>query len=425
MSINRNTAPAAKVIDKAELIKPVSKKLDNGIPFFELKTGSQPVLRLEFIFEAGTKYQSKKLQASFTNSMLTEGSEKLSAKEIADKLDFYGAFLQPETENDYANITLHCLSKTFTNVADTLAEIMLHPVFPQKELELQLQNARQKYVVNTEKVDFLARKKFNEALFGSEHPYGRQADESDFLKLTPDDLKEFFKSFYDLSSLTIIASGNFDENVFLQLNELFGKQKINPGRNPLKISGQFPAPGKYFVEKPNAIQCGIRVGKIMVTKTHPDFQPLQILNTALGGYFGSRLMANIREDKGYTYGIGSAVVSLSDTGYFFITTEAGADVCENTLKEIYFELDRLQNELMPDEELHMVKNYMLGSFLRNSDGPFAMADRFKSLHFSDLDYTYYDRFLDTIRNTTPLEIRDLAIKYLNINSLTEVVAGKK
>lgn len=423
MSLNRNNAPAVNVIEKADLEKPVKKKLDNGIPFFELVTGSQPVLRLEFIFDAGTKFQSKKLQASFTNSMLTEGTKNLTAREIADKLDFYGAFLQPEVENDHANITLHCLSKTFSNVADTLAEIILHPVFPEKELELQLQNARQKYMVNAEKVDFLARKKFNEVLFGSEHPYGKQADESDFLKLNTTDLNDFFRSYYDLSTLTIIASGNFTDSVFQQVNGLFGKEKINPKKDPIQLSNQFPAPGKFKVEKQNAIQCGIRVGKIMVKKDHPDFRALQILNTALGGYFGSRLMANIREDKGYTYGIGSAVVSLNDVGYFFITTEAGKDVCENTLKEIYFELERLQNEILPEAELNMVKNYMLGSFLRNSDGPFAMADRFKSLYFSGLEYSYYDEFLEIIRTITAEEIRSLSVKYLNINSMTEVVAG--
>lgn len=423
MSLNRIQAPSSQVIDKAELIRPVSKKLDNGIPYYELRTGSQPVLRLEFIFEAGTKYQEKKLQAAFTNSMLTEGSQKFTALEIAEKTDFYGAFLQPEIENDFASVTLHCLSKSFTNVADVLADIILHPVFPEKELELQLKNARQKYIINTGKVDFLARKKFNESVFGSTHPYGQQADETDYTAITRNDLETFFHENYGLSNLTIIAAGNFDDSLFHTLNKIFGKEKISQKNKLFTPRFDFPVPGKFKTEKPGAIQCGIRVGKISIHKTHPDFQPMQVVNTALGGYFGSRLMANIREDKGYTYGIGSALVSLQDAGYFFIATEAGADVCQNTLKEIYFEINRLQNELIPKDELNMVKNYMLGSFLRNSDGPFAMADRFKSLLFSGLNYYYYDRFIEIIRTISAEEIQQLACKHLEINSLTEVVAG--
>jgi predicted Zn-dependent peptidase len=163
----------------------------------------------------------------------------------------------------------------------------------------------------------------------------------------------------------------------------------------------------------------------MPTKTHKDFHSLTVLNTILGGYFGSRLMTNIREDKGYTYGIGSGMIPLKKAGYFFISTEVGVEVCNKAIDEIYIEINRLRNESISEKELILVKNYMIGSFLRSIDGPFALANRFKSIMEYDLDYSYYDDYISTIKNIKASDLLNLANKYLDPNSMTEVVAGKR
>ena len=185
------------------------------------------------------------------------------------------------------------------------------------------------------------------------------------------------------------------------------------------------APVHKFVEKEGAVQNAIRIGKRLINRTNPDYPKLTVLNTILGGYFGSRLMTNIREEKGYTYGIGSGLVSLSQGGYFFITTDVGAAVYEDAVKEIYHEIVKLQEELIPENELSLVRNYLLGSFQRSIDGPFALAERFKSILLSGLGYNYFENYLTVIKNITSEELKTLAQTYLLTSEMTEVIVGKK
>jgi predicted Zn-dependent peptidase len=234
-------------------------------------------------------------------------------------------------------------------------------------------------------------------------------------------LKDFYNEFYKADNCVVMASGNFGNDIQEILNNEFvlseGKS-VYPDFNFETI-----AASHKNIPKESSVQCGIRMGKVLFNRVHPDFIGMTVVNTLLGGYFGSRLMANIREDKGYTYGIGSALASYPETGVFLIATEVGAEVCKDALKEIYKEIELLRSEKVSDEELSLVKNYMLGSFLRNSDGPFAMSDRFKTIHFSGLDYSYYEKYIKKVNAITADEILELCNKYLDTKSFTEIVAG--
>ncbi|MDP9047633.1 MAG: insulinase family protein, partial [Bacteroidota bacterium] len=180
----------------------------------------------------------------------------------------------------------------------------------------------------------------------------------------------------------------------------------------------------YFNEKPDALQSAIRMGRRVINRTHPDFPALQVLNTVLGGYFGSRLMANIREDKGYTYGIGSGMTSLKQTGSIFIATEVGADVCKAAITEIEKEVNLLRTELIPEAELSLVRNFMLGSLLGSLENVFSHADKFKNLYFAGLDYDYYDRYIEVVKTVSAEELKKLAERYLDINRFYKVIVGK-
>jgi predicted Zn-dependent peptidase len=181
----------------------------------------------------------------------------------------------------------------------------------------------------------------------------------------------------------------------------------------------------HFVKKQNGIQSAIRVGKFWVSKDHPDSHALSILITILGGYFGSRLMTNIREEKGYTYGIGSFVLTFKKASYLVISTEVGNEYIEPTLKEIAVEMKRLQTEPVSENELETVKSYLLGEFLRDFDGPFALAGSFKAINDFGLDYSFYDNYLHTLRTITSYELMSLAQRYLNPDDCYTVVAGSK
>jgi len=434
--INRKIPPEFKTVEHIKLIKAVESPLNNGLPLYLIDAGTQDLTRIELIFPAGLWYQPSPLLASTANAMLNEGTSKFTSAEIAEKIDYYGSFLEMESGKDFAYISLYTLNKYLKYTLPILEEIVKNSIFPEREFETYLQNRKQKFIVNNEKVDFIASKKFNEIMFGNDHPYGHNVTLNDFDRLKRKDVIDFYDRFYKLDACRIIAAGKIPDDLLGLLNKHFGKGKGLKVMAKTSVGLPLSQPkrssrhecrdrGEVFIPKKDALQSAIRIGKKLLNKKDPDYMGMQILNTVLGGYFGSRLMANIREDKGYTYGIYSAVVSLQNEGCFFISTEAGVDVCNKAIDEIYGELKRLREELIPEEELQLVKNYMLGAFLRSIDGPFALADKFKGIMEYGLDYGYYKMFIDTIKEITSVKLNNLANKYLQQEDMHQVVVGKK
>lgn len=427
MVLNRKTAPQFKTIDKIDIEHAKLFHLNNGIPVYTINTGSQELSKIEFLFKAGMYYQPKPLLASATNNLLETGTTKYTANQISDNIDFFGSFFECAVEQDYASLVLFSLNRFLDKSLHYVEQIIKHPTFPKDEFDIYLSNKKQKHLVNSQKVNILARRRFTELIFGEEHPYGRDVKDNSFNDITIDDVKSFYHNHYQSNNCVIIASGKLPGNLIEILNPFFGQEKWGSEQSVqatafnLKTTTQ----QKHFVEKSDAIQSAIRIGRPLFNKTHPDYFKFQVLNTILGGYFGSRLMANIREDKGYTYGIGSSLASLVNGGYFYIATEVGVDVTNNTLSEIYKELNLLRTELVSEEELDTVRNYILGQFLRSVDGSYALADKFKAIHEFGLDYSYFDRYFDAVKSITPSEIKDLANTYLQEKDLIELVVGKK
>jgi zinc protease len=425
--LNRTQAPEFKTIDKIDIIKAKEQFLDNGIPVYTIDAGSQELTRVEFIFKAGMFYQDRTLVASTANTLLENGTSKHNALQLSEGIDFYGSFLELGVGQDYSCVTLYSLNKYLNESLVYVEEILKDSVFPQNEMEIHLTNKKQKHQINSQKVSHLARRRFSELLFGEKHPYGRDVKLEDFDTLKQKEVLDFYKDHYNSKNCFVVVAGHLPKDLFKTLNDHFGKEAWGQQKN---ITSSSPAvqttpQQKNLVEKSDAIQSAIRVGRILFNKTHPDYFKFQVLNTILGGYFGSRLMANIREDKGYTYGIGSGLNSLSYSGYFYIGTEVGADVTKNALEEIYKEIKKLREEPVSPDELETVRNYILGQFLRSVDGPFSLAEKFKAIKEFGLDYSYYTNYFAAVKSVTPKELQDLANKYLQEKDLIECVAGKK
>lgn len=423
--LNRTLVPDSMQVSDIKFITPQQQMLDNGIKVYTINAGKQDLVRIEFIFD-NVNYDAKKpLQAVAVNHLINNGTASLSAKDIADKVDYYGAFLQTEYGADQSSIKLYTLNKHLPSVLPILKSILDESVFPQQELDIFIQNQKQSLQVSLEKNDFLARKNFAHAVFG-DTSYGSNIGFADYDALQQTDLLAYYKAAYKPANCTLFVAGKFEQTEFSLLNQIFGQTWNN---NLPSVQNQFVFPaapkGEILIERPGAIQSAIRMGTLAINRTHPDFAGFQVLNCLLGGYFGSRLMANIREDKGYTYGIGSAVVSMKDAGYFFIATEVGADVCGNALTEIEKEIDILKTDLVSDAELDLVRNYMLGSMLGSLENAFSHADKFKSIFFSGLDYAYYDRYIETVKTIEASALRTLANTYLNTEDFTKVIVGKK
>jgi len=425
--INRAQAPEFKTIDKIDIAHANHFKLDNGIPVYTVDAGSQELTRIEFIFKAGMFYQDAPLIATAANNLIENGTTKYSANQISDGIDFYGSFFETSCGQDYASIALFSLNKHLENTLVFVEDAFKDAAYPQEEVTTYLTNKKQKFLVNSQKVDAIARRTFSELLFGKKHPYGLEVKVEDHDTTKREDIVKFFKKHYHSGNCTIIAAGKLPENLSQILNNHFGKEKWGTVSDITKnaVKAEPTNQREHYIERADAVQSAIRVGRRLFNKTHADYFKFQVLNTVLGGYFGSRLMANIREDKGYTYGIGSGLSSLVYEGFFFISTEVSSNVTNDALKEIYKEIEILQTDLVSEEELETVRNYILGQLLRSVEGPLALADKFRGIWEFGLGYEYYQQYFDAVKSVKPHEIRDLANKYLKKADLIELVVGKK
>lgn len=423
--IDRAQAPAFRQVEHIELIRAKEQVLSNGLKLFSIDGGDQDLVRIEFIFENTAYDPAKPLQTFATNTMLNDGTTEFSSTEIADKVDYYGAFLQTEYSNDQSTVTLYTLNKHLANTLPIVKAIISDSVFPQVELDTLVRNQKQKLSVNLEKNDFVSRKTFSNVLFGNTL-YGYDISAADYDHLERAQLLSYFKEAYQPKNCTVMLSGKVKDETIRLVDRYFGSDWNNEqDTKPNMFEFSAASGAEHFIEKQEALQSAIRLGRIAINRTHPDFPGFQVVNTILGGYFGSRLMANIREDKGYTYGIGSALVSLKNTGYFFIASEVGADVCSTTLNEIEKEIKLLKQEPVQEEELALVKNYMLGSMLGSLENALSHADKFKNIYFSGLGYDYYSRYIETVKTMSPERIMELANQYLDFDAFQRVIVGKK
>ncbi len=423
--INRTLAPEFGQVEKIELIKAKPLVLGNGLKVFIINGGEQDLVRIEFIFENVAYDIAKPLQASVTNTMLNDGTSEFSAAQLADKIDYYGAFLQTECNYDQSTVTLYTLNKHLASVLPVVKAILTDSVFPQVELDTYIRNQKQKLSVNLEKNDFVSRKVFNNVLFGNSL-YGYNTTTNDYDQLTQGQIRDYFQKAYQPQNCTVIISGKVSDDTIKQIDALFGQDWKNKLPVTENVSQFNKGKGiEHYVEKTDALQSAIRIGQVSINRKHADFPGVQVLNTILGGYFGSRLMSNIREDKGYTYGIGSALISMKNGGYFFIASEVGTDVCSSAVNEIEKEITILKQQPVTNGELDLVRNYMLGAMLGSLENSLSHADKFKNIYFFGLDYDYYQRYTETVRTIQPEEILKLANQYLKFNEFEKVIVGKK
>lgn len=400
--------------------------LNNGVPVHLIDAGTEDIMRLEIVFRAGQVREHLPLLSSTTSQMLSEGSQNYSSEELNKLLDYYGAFLNLSPEKDLAGIVLYFLTKHIDKILELTREILFRPVFPEAELNALMKKRLRWYLINREKVGNQAIDQYFESAFGKFHPYGRQLNEKDFEMMTPDLVKEFHSKYYTPDNMTVILSGKIHHGTSELLNKYLGD--ITSGNNYQEdpgISIKGDDLKEVHIEKTGAVQTAIRIGSPTINKRNPDYPGLKILNTILGGYFGSRLMKNIREEKGFTYGISSTVSSLDLSGYKLISTEVSPKNARQTIDEIFREIKVLQNEPLKVDELAVVRNYMSGEMVRMFDGPFAIAESFRSAWEFGLDNNYYRSLSEKILKIKPDEIIELARTYYKIDELYQVTVGPK
>ena len=393
----------------------------NGVKIYTLHTDDFEVVRFSLVFRAGTSMQTKPFVASTTLNMLGEGSDSMTAQQVADELDFYGSYYDVNIDRDYTYVSFCSLSKFFDPTIRVAREIILSPIFPERELKTYCQKRKQGLKVERSKIDVQSRELFAQALFGKEHPYGISASEERYDDVCREDVLAMYRRLYTAENCFVVCSGRIDEHVMASIEALVAG--LGTGERPQ--AKRVECDTRYLLHRDveGALQSSVRIGRLLFPRTHPDFVGMQVVASILGGYFGSRLMQNLREQHGYTYGVQAAMINFDSEGYLAIATQVAREHRDDALGEIYAEIECLRNELVEEDELQMVKNVMIGEILRILDGPFGIADVTIENIMCGMDNHATEQSVAAIAAITPEAVRDLACKYLERESLVEVVVG--
>lgn len=423
MTINRQQPPP--IVDAVNFnlqLKPYqSYTLRNGVPVYAVNAGAEEVIQFEWVFFAGNSQEEQNLVAATTNFLLRNGTTKKTAFQLNEHFEYYGAYVNRACYNETATISLHCLNKHVGELLPVVKEMITESTMPSEELAIYQQNMKQRLKVSLKKSDFVAGRLIDTYLYGEKHPYGKYSSAEDFDALERDQLLHFYNQYYTQGKLMLFVAGKLPEHIFALLDQYFGDLPNNPievKQHPIVLAEQ----KKHRVTNdPNGVQGSIRIARSFPNRHHPDFLKVQVLNALFGGFFGSRLMSNIREDKGYTYGIHSYLHNHIQHSAWMVSTEAGKDVAEAAVAEVYKEMKILREELVDEEELLLVRNYLMGSILGDLDGPFQIIGRWKNIILNGVPETYFYDSINTIKTISAEELKGLAEKYLIPEDFYELI----
>lgn len=421
--LNRKINPAYSLISKIDLPNVQIEQLRNNIKLHIINGGSQDIVKIDVLIKTGATNGIKKMTPAFVSAMLSEGTKTKNAQQIAETFDFYGAFFQAIALKDNAQANLLTLNKYLEQTLPNFAEVLIQSVFPKKEFDTQKSRMLNKFMVQNEKTTFVARNLFFEQIFGKQHPYGQKTEANSYNEVTLKDSFDFYEKYYNATNFELIVSGKITDKTIAEIDKNIGNIEIKQSSINTKVLETKSQAGLTVIEKPEAVQTSVCMGLKSINKLHPDYIGLSILTTIFGGYFGSRLMRNIREKKGYTYGIYATLISLQQAGYIVITADVKKEYAKNTIDEIENEIKKLQTDIIETEELNLVKNYFMGEMLQSLDGSMALSEAYKSVLPFDMDFDFYKQVIQKILNINAKELQQLANKYFDINKMTKIVVG--
>jgi len=423
MTLDRTKAPEFLIPEDIKLTHPTKRTLQNGVPLYFIKTPHLDAVKMELVTEANKHLltREKALVPFFTMHMLLEGTKDMKSEIIDDFFDHYASEVDVISSFEQSGMSLLTTKKHYKNVIPVFRSLFTEAVFPEKELAKR--KSQKELTISIQKTENGARANqlYRKGLFGMNHPYGFIAEEEDVRNVTREDLVSFYQNFFMVNP-EIFITGNLDEDDLDLICELFGNI---PALTIEDILPDFAiSPEKRISElKEKSVQTTIRLGKHLIPKTHPDYHALVLFNTILGGYFGSRLIKNIREDKGHTYGIHSSIGSLRLSDYWIVMADVQKGFADEVIEEVYKEIELLQSELVGEDELETVRNYMIGHFMSSFSSPFDLINRFKNIHQAGMEYSFYQEQLDYIRTFRAEDIQHIARSYFDRDSIFEVVVG--
>ena len=418
--LDRKTAPGHAEINSFNLPSPEIYELNNGAPLIMLRGVTQQVIKIELVFKAGKWFESKKGVSYFTTQMLEKGTHGKNSFEIADFLDRHGASVEVSPGLDFVSISLFSLTKNIAYVLPLFIELVTSSVFPEEELILQKEIFNQTLRINNEKTSFVASKLIRQHLFGNSHPYGMSIEENEVNQINRLDLNSFFHQHFAL--VKAFAVGAIDE---MLLELLINQLSSIPSSIITQDLPQYPVSqneSSEYIEKASSVQSSLRLAKRIINRNHPHYPAMVLLNHIFGGYFGSRLMKNIREEKGLTYGIYSSINNLRHDAFFVIAADVNRINKDIAISEIKNELKLLCDDLIGTQELQTAKNHLLGSLELEIANPFSVIEKIKTIHLFELDEAYYNHLFLDILSLNEFTLQEVANNHLS-DKIIEVAVG--
>ena len=418
--LDRKTPPPSSTFNTIHLPNPQEIKLSEHLNLYFIDGVQQPIVKIDVLLRAGKWFETKNGVSNLASAMLEKGTATKTSADIANIFDQCGAFLEISPGFDFVSVSLYSLTKKLEEALSLFIEILLHASYSNHEVkqltDIQLQNIK----VNNEKNSYVASKLIRKNVFGAGHPYGNSMEEEDLKKITRQDLFSFYSSSF--SPFEIYVIGKVDSDLKMKIQEQFNMfSSVNSGANTpqtvlYKVSDQ-------KIEKQNSVQTSIRLGKKTVLRSHADYPQIIFLNHILGGYFGSRLMKNIREDKGLTYGIHSSINPLLHDSFFSISADVNKGDQELAIQEIKNEIVKLQHDAIDPEELEVSKNHFLGSLQLDLANPFSVAEKIKNIQLYQLPADYYQVLFNKIGSLQAIDLLHTAQQYFTTEDLSQVTVG--
>lgn len=421
--LNRSIAPAFQLPDSIELIQPQKRTLKNGVPLYFIPTPAIEAIKLEIVTESNKQLlpEVDGLVPFFTLNMLLEGTKEMSSFELDSFFDHYASEVDTLSSFEQQGVSLLTTKKHFENVLPVFRSLLSEAVFPEKELEKRKSQKSLTISIQKEQNSARANQLYRKALFGTTHPYGFIAEDRHVASVTAEKLARYYHEKF-LINPEIFVIGNLDDREIELIVSAFEDLQVKKAMAPAE---QFIIwPEKRLSEtKEKAVQSSIRLGQHLIPKSHPDYHALTVFNTILGGYFGSRLIKNIREEKGQTYGIYSSIGSLEKADYWVVMADVQKGFADEVIQEVYKEIEKLKHEPVEAAELEIVRNYMIGHFMSSFSNAFDLINRFRTIHYAGLDYEFYESQLQFFKSFTTEQVMEAGQKYFDTTNIIEVVVG--
>ncbi len=426
MAIDRSTAPPVRDFGDICLNVPEPITLRNGMKMWIASNGEEEINKLSIYMTGGAFQESRPVQATACSIAVFNGNSKMSFSQIAEAIDFYGAWRAAQVYDNCTAFSISSLNENFERTLPIFVESLRTPIFPDNEFEPIKRQLAVSCATAREKVKYIANKEIMRLYYGKNHPLATNPTPDDINALTQEHMRSFHSTFYKAQNCNVVFAGNISDREMAVVEDVLGEWQPS-GEPAQQVELPFSPSSEMLkiVDKPGAVQSAIVMMLKTVPRQHPDYFKLRILCTVLGGYFGSRLMKNIREDKGYTYGISANHSGRAFDGYVGIATECDTRHTWDVISETHNEIKRLRDELISQQELETVKRYMLSDLAKTLDTPFNIASYIGNMFCYGTYPSYFNDQVQEIRNVTSNQLQDIARRYLDISQLRTVIACDK